>query len=118
MKVAIIGTGYVGLVIGTCLAEVGNNVVCIDNDKNKVKNMQRSMLPIYEPQLEEIFKRNIEIGRLKFTESIEDGVYDTSIIFLALPTPSLDNESTDLSHIFQVAEQLGPLLKKIYSYYQ
>ena len=112
MKVAIIGTGYVGLVSGTCLAEAGNDVVCIDNDKNKVKNMQRSMLPIYEPQLEEIFKRNIEIGRLKFTESIEDGVYDTSIIFLALPTPSLDNKSTDLSHIFQVAEQLGPLLKK------
>lgn len=110
MKIAVVGTGYVGLVTGTCFAETGNYVTCVDIDANKVKNMQAGKIPIYEPGLEDLFKRNIEEGRLSFTTSLKDGIDNAEIIFLALPTPSGEDGSADLSYIMNVAKQLGSLL--------
>src|SRR5690606_14073740 len=87
MKISVIGTGYVGLVTGTCLAETGNEVLCIDIDKNKVQQMQQGQVPIYEPHLDVLFERNIKAGRLTFSTSLEEGITHGDIIFLALPTP-------------------------------
>lgn len=112
MKIAVVGTGYVGLVTGTCFAETGNIVNCIDIDKNKVEKMQNGQIPIYEPGLDILFERNIEQGRLKFTTNLEEGIKGAKIIFLALPTPPGADGSADLKYILQVAEQLGPLLKE------
>lgn len=111
MKVAVVGTGYVGLVTGTCLAEMGNTVVCVDIDKDKVKAMQDGQVPIYEPGLENLFERNIKAGRLHFTTDLSKGIEDAKAIFLALPTPPGDDGSADLSYILGVAKDLGPLLK-------
>jgi len=111
MKIAVVGTGYVGLVTGTCFAETGNYVTCVDIDKKKVDMLRRGKLTIYEPGLEIIFERNSRQGRLEFTTSLEEGIEDASIIFLALPTPPGENGSADLKYIIQVAEDLGPLLK-------
>ena len=86
MKIAVIGTGYVGLVTGTCFAETGNQVICVDIDAKKVEKMKTGVIPIYEPGLEELFLRNSNEGRLKFTTSLEEGIKDAQIIFLALPT--------------------------------
>jgi UDPglucose 6-dehydrogenase len=112
MKIAVVGTGYVGLVTGTCFAETGNYVTCVDIDAEKVKNMQAGKIPIYEPGLEDLFKRNIEEGRLHFTNSLKDGIEKAEIIFLALPTPSGEDGSADLSYIMGVARQLGPMLQQ------
>ena len=112
MNIAIVGTGYVGLVTGTCLAEGGNTVICVDIDEAKVLAMQEGKIPIYEPGLEEIFERNIKAERLQFTTSLEAAVADAEVIFLALPTPPKDDGSADLSYILSVADKLGPLLKK------
>ena len=112
MKIAVVGTGYVGLVTGTCFAETGNQVTCIDIDKAKVERMQRGEIPIYEPHLDLLFERNIEQGRLHFTTDLKKGIEDAKIIFLALPTPPGENGSADLKYILQVAEQLGHLLTK------
>lgn len=109
-KIAVIGTGYVGLVTGTCFAETGNQVVCVDIDANKVDKMRKGIIPIYEPNLETLFDRNITAERLSFTTSLEDGVKDAEIIFLALPTPPGEDGSADLSYILNVAEQLGKLI--------
>ena len=87
MKIAVVGTGYVGLVTGTCLAETGNQVICVDIDKKKVERMQKGEIPIYEPHLDVLFERNIKQGRLQFTTDLKEGIKDASIIFLALPTP-------------------------------
>lgn len=87
MKISVIGTGYVGLVTGTCLAETGNEVVCVDIDKAKVEKMRNGEVPIYEPHLDVLFERNIKANRLKFTTSLEEGLEHGDIIFLALPTP-------------------------------
>ncbi len=87
MKISVIGTGYVGLVTGTCLAETGNDVLCIDIDKTKVNLMKKGNVPIYEPHLDVLFERNIKAGRLNFSTSLEDGLNHGDIIFLALPTP-------------------------------
>jgi UDPglucose 6-dehydrogenase len=111
MKIAVVGTGYVGLVTGTCFAETGNFVTCVDIDEKKVKNMKKGIIPIYEPGLDILFERNINEGRLKFTTKLKEGIEGAQIIFLALPTPPGDDGSADLSYILNVSEQLGPLIK-------
>jgi UDPglucose 6-dehydrogenase len=111
MKITVIGTGYVGLVTGTCLAEAGNDVLCIDIDKAKVAKMQNGEVPIYEPHLETYFERNIKSGRLHFSTNIEEGVYHGGVIFLALPTPEDEDGSADLSYVLGVANQIGELMK-------
>lgn len=110
MHIAVVGTGYVGLVTGTCFAETGNQVICVDIDKQKVLDMQNGKVPIYEPGLETLFERNIKQGRLSFTQDLESAVTDAEIIFLALPTPPGENGSADLSYILAVADQLGKIL--------
>jgi len=112
MKITVVGTGYVGLVTGTCFAETGNDVVCVDIDENKVNRMRNGEIPIYEPHLDVLFERNIKQGRLTFTTSLEEGVAHGNIIFLALPTPPGEDGSADLKYILQVAGQLGGLMKE------
>ncbi len=112
MKIAVVGTGYVGLVTGTCFAETGNHVTCIDINEEKVKQMQAGIIPIYEPGLEDLFKRNTEEGRLDFTTSLQEGIAGAKVIFLALPTPPGADGSADLKYILQVADDLGPLLSE------
>ncbi len=111
MKIAVIGTGYVGLVTGTCFAETGNNVICVDIDKNKVDKLSSGQITIFEPGLEKLFLRNQKEGRLHFTTSLEQAIENAVIIFLALPTPPGEDGSADLSYILGVAKQLGKLLK-------
>jgi len=111
MKITVVGTGYVGLVTGTCFAESGNTVTCVDIDKTKVERMRRGHVPIYEPGLEELFQRNTAEGRLSFTTDLAAAVATAEIIFLALPTPPNEDGSADLSYILGVAKDLGPLLK-------
>jgi len=110
MKIAVIGSGYVGLVTGTCLAETGNDVICVDVDKEKVDKMRNGVVPIYEPHLDVLFQRNIKQNRLKFTLSLEEGLKDASIVFLALPTPPGEDGSADLSYVLSVAEEIGKLI--------
>ncbi len=110
-NIAVVGTGYVGLVTGTCFAETGNKVVCIDIDENKVKRLQHGEIPIYEPHLDSLFERNIKANRLCFTTDLAEGVKSAEIIFLALPTPPGEDGSADLSYILDVAEKLGHLLE-------
>ena len=112
MKIAVIGTGYVGLVTGTCLAETGNIVSCIDIDADKIARLNKGEVPIYEPQLDAYFERNMKAQRLIFTTSLVDGIKDAEVIFLALPTPPGEDGSADLSYILKVAEQLGSLIEK------
>ncbi len=109
-KIAVIGTGYVGLVTGTCFAETGNQVICVDIDANKVEKMKNGEIPIYEPHLDVIFERNIKANRLSFTTDLAAGIKDAEIIFLALPTPPGEDGSADLSYILGVAEQLGKMI--------
>jgi len=109
-KIAVIGTGYVGLVTGTCFAETGNQVICVDIDSNKVEKMRNGEIPIYEPHLDVIFERNIKANRLTFTTDLASGIKDAEIIFLALPTPPGEDGSADLSYILGVADQLGKLI--------
>ncbi|HCN84305.1 MAG TPA: UDP-glucose 6-dehydrogenase, partial [Sphingobacteriaceae bacterium] len=111
MKIAVVGTGYVGLVTGTCLAETGNTVICVDINEQKVKLMQNGQIPIYEPGLEVLFHRNIAQGRLKFTSSLADAVEGAKIIFLALPTPPGEGGAADLSYVLGVAENLAKIIK-------
>ena len=111
MKIAVIGTGYVGLVTGTCFAETGNDVICVDIDKIKVDKMRNGEVPIYEPHLDVLFERNIKEGRLSFTTKIESAVEDAEIIFLALPTPPGEDGSADLSYILGVADILGKIIE-------
>lgn len=110
MKITVVGTGYVGLVTGTCFAETGNNVTCVDIDANKVKKLSSGQITIYEPGLEKLFERNQKEGRLHFTTDLAEGIKDARIIFLALPTPPGEDGSADLSYILGVADQLGKLL--------
>ena len=111
MKIAVIGTGYVGLVTGTCFAETGNDVTCIDIDKSKVEKLSNGQITIYEPGLEKLFLRNVREERLRFTTDLAEGVRDAEIIFLALPTPPGEDGSADLKYILGVADDLGKLLK-------
>ena len=110
MKITVVGTGYVGLVTGTCFAESGNQVTCVDIDEAKVKKMQSGTVPIYEPDLETLFHRNIQEDRLHFTTSLNQGVKEAEIIFLALPTPPAEDGSADLSYVLDVADKLGKIL--------
>lgn len=110
MKIAVVGTGYVGLVTGTCFAETGNSVVCVDIDENKVSKLSSGEITIYEPGLEKIFLRNLKEGRLKFTTNLAEGIKDAKIIFLALPTPPGEDGSADLKYILGVSENLGKIL--------
>lgn len=110
MKIAVIGTGYVGLVTGTCFAETGVNVVCVDNDLNKVKMMQAGKVPIYEPGLEPMMVTNIEKGRLTFTNSIKEAISGAKVIFIAVGTPPDEDGSADLKHVLGVATEIGSLL--------
>src|SRR5687767_12288840 len=110
MKIAVVGTGYVGLVTGTCFAETGNTVTCVDIDKAKVEKLSNGQVTIYEPGLEKLFLRNLRENRLKFTTSLAEGIAGAKVIFLALPTPPGENGSADLKYILSVAEELGTLL--------
>lgn len=110
MNIAVVGTGYVGLVSGTCLAETGNHVICVDIDQTKVELMQDGEVPIYEPNLDKLFLRNIEAGRLEFTIDLKAAVDHADIIFLALPTPPDEDGSADLSYVLGVADQLGTMM--------
>jgi UDPglucose 6-dehydrogenase len=110
MKIAVVGTGYVGLVTGTCFAETGNTVTCIDIDQEKVRKLRAGKITIYEPGLEQLFERNIKQERLFFTTDLEEGIQDAKVIFLALPTPPGEDGSADLKYILKVADDLGPLL--------
>src|SRR5688572_24786377 len=107
MRISIIGTGYVGLVTGTCFAEVGHQVICVDRDKEKIKLLQQGGMPIYEPGLEELVKKNVKEGRLSFSASVPDGVTSSEVIFLAVPTPPQEDGSVDLSFIEGVARELA-----------
>ena len=107
MKICIIGTGYVGLVTGPCLAELGNTVTCVDNNEEKIKKLKEGVIPIYEPGLDEIIHRNVEEGRISFTTSIEDGVKKSDIIFIAVSTPPKPNGQADLSSVANVAQQVA-----------
>lgn len=111
MKISVIGTGYVGLVTGTCFAETGNEVICVDIDKDKIEKMRRGVVPIYEPHLDVLFERNIKANRLKFTTSLDEGLKHGEIIFLALPTPEDEDGSADLSYILKVSEEIGRKIK-------
>ena len=111
MKIAVVGTGYVGLVTGTCFAETGNNVICVDIDERKVASMKAGSLPIYEPHLDVLFERNIKAGRLSFSTSLAEAVVDAKLIFLALPTPPGEDGSADLSYVLDVADELGKIIK-------
>ncbi|MCL9968955.1 MAG: UDP-glucose/GDP-mannose dehydrogenase family protein [Aquirufa antheringensis] len=110
MKIAVVGTGYVGLVTGTCFAETGNQVTCVDINQEKVLQMQAGKIPIYEPGLDDLFQRNTQEGRLHFTTSLKEGIEGAKVIFLALPTPPGADGSADLKYILQVANDLGPIL--------
>lgn len=110
-NIAVVGTGYVGLVTGTCFAETGNNVICVDIDEEKVNKMKNGIVPIFEPHLDVLFERNIKEERLSFTTNLEEAIEDAEIIFLALPTPPGEDGSADLSYVLGVAEQLGKLIK-------
>ena len=110
MKITVVGTGYVGLVTGTCLAETGNSVTCVDIDENKVNKLNGGKIPIYEPGLEKLFERNLKEGRLFFTTNLADGIKEAQIIFMALPTPPGEDGSADLRYVLGVADEIGKLL--------
>ncbi|MHA6696849.1 UDP-glucose dehydrogenase family protein [Chryseobacterium sp. A321] len=112
MNITIVGTGYVGLVTGTTLAELGNSVYCVDVDESKVKQMQSGQIPIYEPNLEEMFLRNIQAQRLHFTTDLKEALSQCEVIYLALPTPPGEDGSADLSYVLSVAGQIGELMDR------
>ncbi|MBV9618767.1 MAG: UDP-glucose/GDP-mannose dehydrogenase family protein [Verrucomicrobia bacterium] len=110
MDISIIGSGYVGLVTGACFADVGHNVICVDNDETKVKALQAGRIPIYEPGLEEIIHRNVSARRLRFSSSIREGVDNSQIVFIAVPTPPQPNGEVDLSFIEKVSREIADVL--------
>ncbi len=110
MNIAVVGTGYVGLVTGTCFAETGNNVTCVDIDENKVQRLRAGEVPIFEPGLDLLFERNTKQGRLRFTTNLAEAIGPAKIIFLALPTPPGEDGSADLSYVLGVADQLGTMI--------
>src|SRR5216117_1219721 len=110
MKIAVVGTGYVGLVTGTCFAETGNTVTCIDIDADKITKLNAGEITIYEPGLEKLFLRNQREGRLKFTTGLAEAVDDASLILLALPTPPGGDGSADLTAVINVADELGKII--------
>ena len=111
MDIVVVGTGYVGIVTGTCLAESGNSVICVDIDEEKIAMMEKGKVPIYEPHLESLLVRNIEAERISFTTDLESAVKASPIVFLALPTPPGEDGSADLQYVLNVAESLVTSLK-------
>ena len=107
MKICVIGTGYVGLVAGTCLADMGNEVICVDNDLEKLKKLENGIVPIYEPGLEELIKANVMEKRLKFSSDLADAVKKSLVCFIAVGTPQSEDGSADLHYVEQVAESIG-----------
>ena len=107
MNICVIGTGYVGLVVGTCLAEMGNNVICVDKDEKKIEALKKGVMPIYEPGLEELIRSNVDEQRLSFVQSVENAVKASSICFIAVGTPQLEDGSAELSAVFDVAKEIG-----------
>lgn len=116
MNVAIIGTGYVGLTTGTCFAEVGHHVICVDNNEKKVETLREGRVPIYEPELEEMIASNVSAGRLSFTSDLNEAVAASDIIFIAVPTPPHDDGSVDLSYIEAVSHEIAEALRPEYGY--
>jgi UDPglucose 6-dehydrogenase len=110
MDIAIVGSGYVGLVTGACFADVGHHVICVDNDQRKVEALQSGRIPIFEPGLQEVIHRNVSSHRLRFTRDIKDGVHNSQIIFIAVPTPPQSDGSVDLTYIEQVAREISEVL--------
>ena len=110
MKLCIIGSGYVGLVSGACFAEVGHTVTCVDNNEKKVQQLLAGKVPIYEPGLEELIHRNVAAKRLHFTTSTEEGVDNSDVVFIAVPTPPQADGSVDLSYIEKVAREIAAVL--------
>ena len=111
MKISVVGTGYVGLVSGTCFAETGIDVTCVDVDEEKIKNLNQGIIPIYEPGLEEILERNVEKGRLRFTTEIEKSLDGAEVAFIAVGTPPDEDGSADLKHVLAVARDIGKYMK-------
>ena len=113
MKITIIGTGYVGLVTGVCLADFGNDIICVDNDKEKIDILNRGQLPIYEPGLKEIIERNRQYKRIEFTTDIKYAVSNSEVIFITVGTPEKEDGSADLKYIFEVAKDIAIILYDI-----
>ena len=107
MKISVVGTGYVGLVSGTCFSETGVDVVCVDVDERKINLLNSGQIPIYEPGLEDIYKRNVEKGRLSFTTSLKDSLVDAEAVFIAVGTPPDEDGSADLKYVLGVAREIG-----------
>src|ERR1051326_3035214 len=107
MKLAIVGTGYVGLVTGACFAEVGHNVICVDNDKRKVETLRSGKIPIYEPGLQELVHKNVGAKQLSFTSEISEGVARSDVIFIAVPTPPQADGSVDMTYVEKVAREIA-----------
>ena len=107
MNVAVVGTGYVGLVSGTCFAQMGVNVICIDINEEKINNLNNGIIPIYEPGLDELIKKNVEDGRLHFSTSLKDSLKNNEIVFIAVGTPPGEDGSADLKYVLEVAREFG-----------
>ncbi len=107
MKISIIGTGYVGLVNGVCLADFGNNIICVDNDKEKINIMNKEQLPIYEPGLKEIIERNKDYKRVEFTTDIKYAVSHSEVIFITVDTPEKEDGDADLKYVFEIAKDIA-----------
>src|SRR5215472_8878863 len=107
MKIVVVGTGYVGLVTGACLAEIGTEVICVDVNEEKINNLQNNILPIYEPGLDTIVERNFKKGRLRFSVNLEEAISGAQIVFIAVGTPPGEDGSADLQYVLQVASQVG-----------
>src|SRR5574344_1282251 len=112
MNIAIVGTGYVGLVSGTCFAEMGINVTCVDVDVNKIENLKKGIIPIYEPGLEEMVHKNVKAGRLHFTTDLTSCLNDVDVVFSAVGTPPDEDGSADLKYVLEVAETIGVNMNK------
>ena len=112
MKIVVIGTGYVGLVSGTCFSEMGNKVTCVDIDATKIKNLKKAILPIFEPGIEPMVKKNIERGTLQFTTDLKEALTDAEIVFIAVGTPMGDDGAADLQYVLKVAENIGSFMQK------
>ena len=111
MNLTIIGSGYVGLTTGTCFAEMGHHVICVDNNAEKIRTLQSGSIPIYEPKLEELVKKNVAVGRLEFSSSIADSIAESEVIFIAVPTPPNTDGSVDLTYIEKVAREIAQVLQ-------
>src|SRR5262245_35852511 len=112
MRIAVVGTGYVGLVVGACLAENGNDVICVDKDESKLRSLEQGKMPIYEPGLEEMVRRNHSLERLSYTTDLEAAVRTSEIVFIAVGTPQGEDGSADLQHVLDVARGVGRAMNK------